>query len=68
MQPAGQTQSNFYSINPTTGMLTLIGSIGGGAVIRAMSVEPISTAVPEPSALATMATSLFALSAFRRRR
>jgi hypothetical protein len=50
LQPAGQTQSNFYSLNHTTGALTLIGPIGGGAVIRAMSVEPIATAVPEPSA------------------
>ncbi len=37
---AGATQSALYSINLTTGAATMIGTIGGGEVVRGLAIAP----------------------------
>ncbi|MBK7404892.1 MAG: DUF4394 domain-containing protein [Phycisphaerales bacterium] len=55
------SRSTFWTIDLTTGTGTMVGEVGGGAVITAMTV------VPAPSALG-VAWGALALAAFRRRR
>jgi len=64
--PAGQSQSNFYTINLQTGAATLIGPIGTGHLISAMAVEPVIIPEPTPALLAPAA--LLACLCARRKR
>ena len=61
LRPTNSSVSFFYSINLISGQATLIGEIGGGVNIRAMSIVPI----PGPSALLVTA---FGVVLFRPRR
>jgi hypothetical protein len=64
LRPTSSSVSNFYSINLNTGAATLIGEIGGGVNIRAMSIV-----IPAPGALACMLAAFgVALGKGRRRR
>jgi len=64
--PAGQSQSNLYTINLHTGAAALIGPIGTGHLISAMAVEPVI--IPEPTtALLAHAALLACLCACRKR-
>jgi hypothetical protein len=61
LQPETSSVSTFYTVNFNTGALTPVGVIGGGDVIRAISVV-----VPEPASLTLL--GLGALSLLSRRR
>jgi hypothetical protein len=50
LRPTNQSVSYFYAINLSTGQANLLGQIGGGVNIRAMTV-----AIPGPSALVALA-------------
>lgn len=59
--------SALYSIDPTTGLATVIGSFGVGVGVTAIAVDP--SAIPEPSAFAALAgLAGLAFAASRRRR
>jgi hypothetical protein len=45
LRPVGSSVSNFYTINLNTGAATLVGEIGGGVNIRAMTVIPTPGAI-----------------------
>ncbi len=65
LRPSGLSDSQFYTINLSTGAATLVGEIGGGAVITALTVQ--AQAIPEPaSALAFVGLAAGVL--LRRRR
>jgi hypothetical protein len=61
LRPTGESVSYFYTISLTTGTATLVGEIGGGVNIRAMTVV-----IPGPGGLAVLAAGL--LLGKRRRR
>lgn len=61
LRPTSQSVSYFYTINLSTGQASLVGEIGGGVVIRAMTVV-----IPGPGALLAMAFGVLFIG--RRRR
>ena len=43
LTPAGGTTSTFYSVSLTSGAVTAVGAVGGGAALRGLSVAPAGT-------------------------
>lgn len=62
LRPNTQSVSYLYSINLGTGAATLIGEIGGGVNIRAMTIAPI----PAPGTLIALAAGVLAVRTRRR--
>ncbi|HVT79378.1 MAG TPA: DUF4394 domain-containing protein [Phycisphaerae bacterium] len=61
--------SNLYTINLTTGTATLVGQIGGGLLVRDITVIPGGGAgVPEPASLGLLAIGAAAMFTRRRRK
>ena len=64
-QTTSKSTSHFYTLDLTTGSAKLLGEIGGGTTITALTVQ--SSAIPEPSTFAVFSMAVgFAIS--RRRR
>lgn len=67
LTPAVGGSSSLFTINLSTGASTLIGTIGGGASLRDISVVSVA-AVPEPTTLGLLASGLAAVFVLRRKR
>ena len=63
-QSTSKSRSSFYTLDLSTGSTTLIGEVGGGSLITALTVQ--STVVPEPSALLGMVAVSICLMSRRR--
>lgn len=61
---AGSNTSRMYTVNLGTGAATLVGDIGGGAVVEGLAIQT----VPEPGTWAMLATGLLAVGVAARRR
>jgi hypothetical protein len=53
LQLEGEMMSKLYTVNLTTGALTLVGTIGGGELIRAMTIAPTRVSFSAPSYVVT---------------
>jgi hypothetical protein len=60
--PTGSSISNFYTVNLTTGVASLVGQIDGGFVVR-----DIAVVIPEPASLTLLALAAPALLLRRRK-
>ena len=61
LNPAGAPVSELFIINLTTGAATLVGTIGGGQIVRGLAAPIGATAVPEPATLLLVASGALAL-------
>lgn len=64
-QTTSSTNSQFFTVDLSTGQLTWVGEIGGGAVITALTIQ--SASIPEPSAALALLVGVPML-AYRRTR
>jgi len=68
--PVGSSASNLYTVNTSTGAVTLVGTIGGGFMVRDIALVSgggVNGGVPEPATLSVMGIAASALLVRRRR-
>jgi len=68
--PTNSSASNLYTVNPVTGAVTLVGTIGGGFMVRDIALVSgggVNGGVPEPATLSVMGIAASALLIRRRR-